>query len=59
MASRILSGAILLLAIVTGSAPSDQDSPLKAALGDDVFQRCGLDLDPRGEVRRYSIEERY
>lgn len=47
MVSRIVGGAILLLSLLVGQALSDQDIPLKAALGDEVFQRCGLDrLDP-------------
>ncbi len=47
MVTRNVGGAILLLALLTGPAVSDQDIPLKARLGDGVFERCGLDrLDP-------------
>lgn len=50
MTTRHATAALLLLLVFTGQASSDQDVPLRAMLGDDVYQRCGLDRLDRDQV---------
>lgn len=50
MTTRNVGGAILLLAIIASQAVGDQEIPLKAMLGDDVFRHCGLDRLDRDQL---------
>lgn len=50
MTTRQATAALLFLLTCTGQALSDQDVPLRAMLGEDIFLRCGLDRLDRGQV---------